>query len=119
MVLRTMASAALASTLLAVNLVALTLFLNPAASLRHDTGGLFLAFFLPAVVAGTPALFLVSLLGWAVRFWPRARAPWPPLPWLTTLSCVATGTAAALFWVNLWNYRHSIPVEMLRALAAS
>ena len=117
--LRTLRSAALASTLLAVNLVALTLFLNPGASLRRDFAGLFLAFFLPAVVVGTAGLFVVTLLGALVRFWPRARAPWPAFPWITTLACVATGVAAALFWVNLWNYRHSIPLEMLRALAAS
>jgi predicted AlkP superfamily phosphohydrolase/phosphomutase len=117
--LRTLRSAALASTLLAVNLVALVLFLNPGASLRRDAGGLFLAFFLPAVLVGTAGLFVVTLLGALVRFWPRARAPWPAMPWITTLACVATGASAALFWVNLWNYRHSIPLEMLRALAAS
>lgn len=117
--LRTFRSAALASTLLAVNLVALTLFLNPEASLRRDALGLLLAFFLPAVVVGTAGLFVVTLLGALVRFWPRARPPWPAFPWITTLACVSTAVAAVLFWVNLWNYRHSIPLEMLRALAAS
>jgi predicted AlkP superfamily phosphohydrolase/phosphomutase len=119
MPLRTLASAALAAGILAADLVALTLFLNPGASLRRDAGGLLLAFFLPWVAALTPALFLLTLLGAAFRFWPRARAPWPRLPWFTSLALAAVAGACALFWVNLFNYRHSIPVEFLSALAAS
>jgi len=118
MPLRTLASAALAAGILAADLVALTLFLNPGASLRRDAGGLLLAFFLPWVAALTPALFLLTLLGAAFRFWPRARAPWPRLPWFTSLALAAVAGACALFWVNLFNYRHSIPVEFLSALAA-
>jgi predicted AlkP superfamily phosphohydrolase/phosphomutase len=118
MPLRTLASAVLASLILAADLVALTLFLNPGASLAQDAGGLLLALFLPCVAAATPALFLLTLLGAAFRFWPRARAPWPKLPWFTSLALAAVSSACALFWVNLWNYRHSIPVEFLSALAA-
>jgi predicted AlkP superfamily phosphohydrolase/phosphomutase len=119
MPLRTAASAWLASLILAADLVALTLFLNPEASLLGDAGGLLLAFFLPCVALGTPALFLLALLGATFRFWPRARAPWPRLPWFTTFALAAVAAACTLFWVNLWNYRHSIPVEFLSALAAS
>ena len=117
--LRSALSAALASVILAADLVALTLYLNPGASLARDAGGLLLAFFLPCVAAATPALFLLTLLGAAFRFWPRARAPWPRLPWFTSLALTTVSAACALFWVNLWNYRHSIPVEFLSALAAS
>ncbi len=119
MLLRTAASAALASLILGADLVSLTLFLNPDASLGRDAGGLVQALFLPCVALATPALFLLALLGAAFRFWPRARAPWPRLPWFTTLALASVSAACALFWVNLWNYRHSIPLEFLRALAAS
>lgn len=119
MLLRTLASAALASCLLAADVVALTLFLNPDASLGGDMGGLLLALFLPCVALVAPALFVLTLLGALVRFWPRARAPWPGLPWFTTLALASVSAAAALFWVNVWNYRHSIPAEFLRALAAA
>jgi predicted AlkP superfamily phosphohydrolase/phosphomutase len=119
MLLRTLASAALAASVLAADLVALTLFLNPEASLRRDGGGLLLALFLPCLLVATPALLLVSLAGAAFRFWPRARPPWPRLPWLTSLAFVSLLGACVLLWANLWNYRHSIPAEFLRALAAS
>ena len=41
------------------------------------------------------------------------------MPWFTTLAFLATAAAAALYWLNLWEYRHSIPVEFLRGLTAS
>lgn len=119
MLLRTLASAALAASVLAADVVLLTLFLNPDVSLGRDAGGLLLALFLPWLAVGTAALFLLSLLGAAVRFWPQARPPWPRLPWLTSLALASVSAAAALFWVNLWNYRHSIPAEFLGALAVS
>src|SRR5688572_10681311 len=119
MLLRTLASAALASSVLAADVVALTLFLNPEASLRRDGGGLLLALFLPCLLVVTPALLGLSLLGAGFRFWPRARPPWPRLPWLTSLAFASVTAACALFWANLCNYRHSIPAQFLRALVAS
>lgn len=119
MPLRTLASAALASCVLAAALVGLTLFLNPDASLGRDAAGLLLALFLPCVAVVTPALFVLTLLGALIRFWPRGPAPWPGLPWFTTLALVSVTLSAVLFWVNVWNYRHSIPAEFLRALAAA
>jgi predicted AlkP superfamily phosphohydrolase/phosphomutase len=119
MLLRTLASAALAASVLAADVAALTLFLNPQATLRRDALGLLLALFVPCLLVATPALLALSLLGAGFRFWPRARPPWPRLPWLTSLAFASVTAACALFWANLWNYRHSIPAEFLRALAAS
>ena len=120
MLLRTLLSAALASSVFATDLVVLTLFLNPHATLRADGGALLLCLFLPYWAAGTVALFAGALLGTLALG--GARAPRPPieaLPWFTSMGTVALAAVSALLWANLWSYRHSIPVEFVRGLLLS
>jgi predicted AlkP superfamily phosphohydrolase/phosphomutase len=120
MLLRTIASAAVAATILASDLVLLTLFLNPEATLRRDGAALLLSLFLPYLVLGTASFALFALTGAAIRGWPRApRPPLPGLPWFASLTFFALAAAAGLFWLNLVSYRHSVPAESLRGLAAS
>jgi predicted AlkP superfamily phosphohydrolase/phosphomutase len=118
MVWRTLGSAALASSLLASDLVLLTLFLNPDVSPRHEAPALLLVLFFPYALSGTVIFLLGACLGAMFRWWPRsARPPIEGLPWFTSLTFFAIGAAAALFWLNLLSYRYSIPVEFVRALA--
>jgi predicted AlkP superfamily phosphohydrolase/phosphomutase len=120
MVLRTLGSAALAAALFAADVVVLTLFLNPHATLRTDGPALLLCLFAPYWVAGTMALFLVTVAGAAVVGGPRApRPPIEGLPWFTSLACCALAASGALFWANLWSYRYSVPVEFVRGLLGS
>jgi hypothetical protein len=117
---RVLASAALAASLLAGDLVLLATFLNPEASLRRDGVALAVALFAPYAAAGTVVLWLLAL---AARLtWRRggpSRPPLEALPWFTTLAMLAVSAAAVLFWSNLVGYRHSIPLPFLRGLLGS
>lgn len=122
--MRTLASAALASSLLAADLVLLTLFLNPEATLRRDGLALLVSLFLPYVVAGALALAvcaaaLFALRGGAAPGRRPRRHIVQGLPGFGGMALTALVGAAALFWFNLFGYRHSIPVESLRALAVA
>jgi Type I phosphodiesterase / nucleotide pyrophosphatase len=120
MLRKTLASAALAASVLAADLVILVLFLNPMVALRREALALLLSLFLPALLVGTVALTGVASLAALFRFWPRTtRPPLAGHPWHTTLMLAATGVAAGIYWLNLLSYRHSIPVESLRGLFAS
>ena len=120
MLRKTLASAALAASVLAADLVVLVLFLNPGVELRREGAALFLSLFVPGFVVGGAALTGVATLGALARFWPRAtRPPLAGHPWFTTSMLSATAAAAALYWLNLLAYRHSIPVESLRGLFAA
>jgi predicted AlkP superfamily phosphohydrolase/phosphomutase len=115
---RTWASAALAAAIFAGDLVLLTLFLNADVSLRVEAPALFLALFMPYTLGVTAALWLAAALASAVPAFPRVvRAPIEPLPWFTALGFLATAAGAALFWLNLLNYRHSVPLVVLGPLA--
>lgn len=119
MLARTLQSASLAASILAGSLVVLTLYLNPSLQLRDEIGPLFVSIFLPYLLAGTVVLLVLALAGGLVR-WPLApRPPLPSVPWFTSLALLATLVAAALYWLNLWEYRHSIPLDLLRGLTAS
>ncbi|HXK08334.1 MAG TPA: alkaline phosphatase family protein [Vicinamibacteria bacterium] len=117
---KTLASAALASATFATCLATLALYLNPGLVLRHEAGALGLSFLLPWTAGGTVALALVAAAAASLRWWPRPFRPvvegWP---FLASLTFLALGVAAALYWHNLLGYRHALPVETLRALAAS
>jgi hypothetical protein len=120
MLMRTLLSAFLASSLFATDLVVLTLFLNPHATLRADGPALLLCLFLPYWIAGALLLYVGALLGTLALG--GARAPRPPiegLPWFTSMAVVALAAVTALLWTNLWSYRHSIPVEFVRGLLLS
>ena len=120
MLRKTTGSAALAASVLAANLVTLTLFLHPGLEPRREVAALLASLFLPALVAGTVALRALALLAALLRFWPHStRPPLQGRPWFTTLMLAATAAAAGLYWLNLLSYRHSIPLEFLRALFAS
>jgi predicted AlkP superfamily phosphohydrolase/phosphomutase len=117
---RTIASAAVAAAILAADLVLLTLFLNPEASLGRDGPALLLSLFLPYVLLATAGFTLAALAGTGFRGWSRPPRPLlPGLPWFGTLTLLALSGAAGLFWLNLLSYRHSVPPESLRGLAAS
>src|SRR5207245_7241383 len=117
---RLAASAALAASLLAGDVVLLTSFLNPQLALWRDGPGLLVSLFLPYALAGTLVLWALATV--ARLAWRRSPEPRPPLeglPWFTTLAVIALTAAAALFWANLLGYRHSIPLPFLRGLLGS
>jgi len=117
---RILGSAAVAASLLAGDVVLLTLFLNPHVTLGGDGVPLLVSLFLPYAVGGTLVLWAVALLGAAFRGWMRPwRPPLPGMPWFTSLALLALAAGAALFWANLLNYRHSVSLEVLPALAGS
>jgi predicted AlkP superfamily phosphohydrolase/phosphomutase len=123
---RILASAALASSLLATDLVLLTLFLNPDATLRRDGPALLLSLFLPYALAGTAVLGAAAVLAAslfasdaAVAGKGRRREMVQGLPWFGGLALLAVLAGAALFWFNLFSYRHSMPLEFLRGLAVA
>jgi predicted AlkP superfamily phosphohydrolase/phosphomutase len=121
---RFLASAALASAVLAADLVLLALYLNPHATLRRDGLALLVSLFLPYAAAVTVVFALAAALLRAVRGSPAAPARRPRemvegLPGFGGMALVALAAAAALCWFNLFAYRHSMPVVSLRALAAA
>lgn len=117
---RALVTVALASAMLAADLALLTLFLNPGSTLVADGKALFLSLFLPYVAAFALLLALGLLVVGAWR-----RRPWGPppllpgLPWFTSLALVTQVVAAALYWLNLLSYSHSIPVAFVRGLAGA
>jgi predicted AlkP superfamily phosphohydrolase/phosphomutase len=120
MPLRVFKSAVLAATLLAGDVVLLTLFLNPHVSPRSDAGALLACLFLPYAAFGALVLWALAVLAAAFQGWPKSpRPPIEALPWFTSLAVLALTAAAALFWRNLLAYRHSLPLEVLPALAVA
>lgn len=119
MVSRTLRSAVLASSLLAADIVVLALYLNPEARLARDGVALLVSLFLPYALAGTLVFFAMALAAGLSGWSPVRRPPLPGLPWFTTLAVTALTLASGLLWLNLVSYRHSIPTEFVRALAAS
>src|SRR5687767_14051029 len=117
---RSLLSAAIAGLLLALHISLLTLFLSPAASLARDGAAMLVSLVLPYAIAGTVVFgVLVLLLGRLARGRTGRRPPVEGAPWLATLAFLVTVTGAALYWTNLFSYRHSIPSECVRGLAAS
>jgi predicted AlkP superfamily phosphohydrolase/phosphomutase len=118
--LRATLSAAIAAALLASDVVLLTLYLNPGASLRRDAHALAVALFLPYCAAGMVVLASVMLLADLTRGRARRRPSLlRRLPWFGPLCFCALAPAAGLYWLNLLGYRHSVPVEFVRALAGA
>src|SRR5687768_12959257 len=114
MLRRTLVSAALAASLFAIDAVLLTLFLNPDVRPSREAASLLRALLVPYAVLGTALLVLLALAWAALRGWPRAPRPaLQGLPWFTPMALVAVAAAAALYWLNLLSYRHSIPAEMV------
>src|SRR4051812_2598029 len=117
---RSLQSATLAAALFASHIVLLTSYLNPGVSLRRDGGALLLVLFLPYLAAGLLAGSLA--IGVTRALSGRRAARRPPiegLPYFTSLAFAACATSVLLFWSNLLSYRHSIPPEHVRGLAAS
>jgi predicted AlkP superfamily phosphohydrolase/phosphomutase len=115
-----LASALLAASVGAACLCTLALYLNPGLTLRREAVALALCLFLPWTAGGTLALALVAAAASGVRWWPR---PFRPVvsgrPFFAALAFVALSAVAVLYWHNLFGYRHALPLEALRALAAS
>jgi hypothetical protein len=117
---RSLQSALLAAALFASHVVLLTLYLNPDAALRRDGAALALVLFLPYLAGGFALLGTIVTVTRALSRRPGARRPpIEGLPYFTSLSFATCATSALLFWSNLWSYRHSIPEEYVRGLAAS
>jgi hypothetical protein len=117
---RALASATLAASVWAASLCVLALYLNPALRLHRELLSLVVCLFLPWALAGTLVLALVAALSRALRWRsPAARSVIPGWPFLASLVFLALGVSAVLYWHNLLSYRHSIPVDALRALALS
>jgi len=119
MLARTLQSASLAASVLAGSLVVVTLYLNPSLQLRAEAPALFVSLFLPYLLAGTAVLWLPAVAANLMRLTFVPRPPLPSVPWFTSLALLMTLASAALYWLNLWEYRHSIPLELLRGLTAS
>jgi predicted AlkP superfamily phosphohydrolase/phosphomutase len=119
MLARTAQSAALAASVLAGSLVVLTSYLNPGLRLGQEAGALFLSLFLPYLLAATAGFLVLALAASAFRYPAFVRAPLPSVPWFTSLSLLAVSSSAALYWLNLWEYRFSIPLEFLNGLTAA
>jgi predicted AlkP superfamily phosphohydrolase/phosphomutase len=107
-----------AASILASTPTFITLYLNPSLKASRESISLFAALFLPHFVM---ALALVGLWGAMVGlFMPRRSDRHPPVsdfPGFTRNSSFAVVGSAALYWFNLWQYRHSIPLEIARTLA--
>jgi predicted AlkP superfamily phosphohydrolase/phosphomutase len=116
--LRTLQSASLAASVPAGGVVVLTLYLNPGLRLAEELWALLGALFLPYLLAGTAVFLLIALAAGLLPLPATVRPPLPSVPWFTSLSLLATLASAALHWLNLWEYRHSVPVEFLRPLTA-
>lgn len=119
MIPRTLASAALAGLLFALDFVVLVLFLNPDFSLGRDGLAVLTCLLLPYWAIGFSGLAVLALLGLLARPPRRPRSIVEGLPFFASLSFLALLVSAALFWFNLWSYRFSVPHEFLRALAVS
>src|SRR5260221_6082327 len=119
MLRRPLRSAAVASSLLAANLVVLTLYLNPDLTLRDETRALFLCLFLPYLLLGMAVLLVLALLQTLFRFWARPAPLLPGWWWLGPFLLVRTAATAAAYTHHPVSYRPSVPVHPLRALAAS
>ncbi len=117
---RALASAALASSLFAGDLVLLTVFLNPEVRLRAEWPALLVSLFLPFAAMATVVLWLAAIGASLAPGLPRVRRPpLDALPWFTTVALLAVAAAAALFWLNVVEYRFSVPLPVVRALASS
>jgi predicted AlkP superfamily phosphohydrolase/phosphomutase len=116
---RTLASALFAALLLASGVVLLVLFLNPELTLRHDGAALVAWLLLPYLLPVAVVFRLVSFLAGLVMPARPHRPILPALPGFSLLSLLALLAVSALFWFNLWVFRHSIPVASLHRLAAA
>ena len=116
----TLASAALAAGVLSADLVLLVLYLNPGRSLSSDLGALATNLFAPWALLAFLAFAGVAVLGRTLGLGPRGfHPPLPDLPWFTTLMLVATSLSSGLFWLNLFSWRHAIPVPAIGGLVTS
>ncbi|HSD67198.1 MAG TPA: alkaline phosphatase family protein, partial [Vicinamibacteria bacterium] len=117
---KTITSAGIAASIGALCLCTLALYLNPGLVLRREAPALFACLFLPWAAGGTLALALVAAAATVLRWWPR---PFRPViagrPFFASLAFVALAAVSSLYWHNLLGYRHALPLEALRALAAS
>lgn len=115
--LKSLRSTAIAAFVLAFDIAALTLFLNPLLDPRAEAPALVRALVVPYAVV----LFMgFAVLAACLTFVRGVRSIPRPLltafPWLSTSSLLAASGAAALFALNLEHHRYSLPVESVRAM---
>jgi hypothetical protein len=117
---RVLASAAVAASIGAATLCILALYLNSGLRLHQEILALVVCLFLPWAAVETLALLAVAVLAGALRWWSRPlRSVIPGWPFFASLVTTALMASAVLYWHNLLSYRHSIPLDSLRALAVS
>jgi hypothetical protein len=120
MMRRVLASAALAASIGAASLCVLALYLNPPVQLHRELLPLALCLFLPWALGGTVVLVSAAVVARTLRWWSRPlRAVVDGWPFFASLVFLALAASGALYWHNLLSYRHSIPIDALRALALS
>src|SRR5260221_10925817 len=107
MLRRPLRSAAVASSLLAANLVVLTLYLNPDLRLRGEARALFLCLFLPYLLLGTAVLLLLALVPTLFRFWSRPPPLLPGWPWLGSFLLVEAASNPSVFSLHPLHFPHS------------
>ena len=113
-------SAALSGALVAATPVLLTLYLNPHVAPLREAWALAWVFFVPSWLAASGLLASAILALRRLPWWRQPRqSPVPELPGLTTTALLAGVVASALYWQNVFQYRHSIPAESVSALAAA
>ncbi|MBN2372097.1 MAG: alkaline phosphatase family protein [Vicinamibacteria bacterium] len=108
-----------ASSILALSPALIALYLNPNLKLSREALALFAVLVLPHL---GPAFVLVGLWGTILGLFlsrrTDRRSPIPGLPGFTRHAAFGIVASAALYWFNLWQYRHSVPLETARAFAA-
>lgn len=115
-----LASAALAASIGAACLCVLALYLNPMLQLSAEAVALVLCLFLPWAVGGMVILAIAALFSRLARWWSRPpRSVVDGWPYFASLLFLTLTAVSILYWHNLLSYRHSIPVDALRALAVS
>jgi hypothetical protein len=120
MMRRMLASAALAASIGAACLCVLALYLNPMLQLSTEALALGLCLFLPWTLGGTLILAVAAFAGRLAKWWARPpRSVVDGWPYFASLVFLVLGAVSVLYWHNLFSYRHSIPVDALRALALS
>lgn len=116
---RLLLSALAASSLGALALATLALYLNPALVLRHEAAALALCLVLPWTAGGAAALAAVAGAIAALRFWRPSPPVLPGRPFFAAFCFLSLVVVASLYWSNLLAYRHALPLPALRALALS
>ncbi len=107
------------SSIGALALATLALYLNPSLRLRDEALALAVCLFLPWTAVWTLVLTFLAGAVSAVRWWRPASPVIRRRPFFVVFAFLTLAVVARLFWYNLLAYRHALPLETLGALALS